>query len=58
MFNLIFKEIVWFEHYDFFSGLWGKSLLVCAHAGQRTESHPPIKMRKRPEFVPAMVTLR
>src|SRR5215472_2228933 len=40
------------------SGLWGKPLLVCAHAGQRTESHAPIQMRAAPEFVAAIVTLR
>jgi hypothetical protein len=40
------------------SGLWGKSLLVCAYASQRTESHPPIEMRLRPEFVAAIVTLQ
>jgi hypothetical protein len=56
--DLISKEIVWFEDYDFFFGLWGKSPLVCAHTSQRAESHSPIKMRERPELVSAVVTLR
>jgi hypothetical protein len=38
------------------SGLRGKSLLVCAHASQRTESHAPIPKRARPEFVATIVT--
>jgi hypothetical protein len=51
-------SLVTIEPEYFLSGLWGKSLLVCAHAGQGTESHVPIEMHARSELVAAIVTLR